>query len=96
MRFSNSSMKRKEPLEIWSLSKNGSPPFYDYFRCPESTVDFRLTGNLSQVLGYFRFGEDVTCYGQSCVGDRARKYDSPLCDISSAVKFGEQNCRIAF
>src|SRR6267154_1711896 len=70
--------------------------FYDYFRCPESTVDFRLTGNLSQGLGYFRFGEDVTCYGQSCVGDRARKYDSPLCDISSAVKFGEHIVELPF
>ncbi len=70
--------------------------FYDYFRCPESTVDFRLTGNLSQGLGYFRFGEDVTCYGQSCVGDRARKYDSPLCDISSAVKFGEHFVELPF
>src|SRR6266478_4833745 len=70
--------------------------FYDYFRCPESTVDFRLTGNLSQGLGYFRFGEDVTCYGQSCVGDRARKYNSPLCDISSAVKFGEHIVELPF
>jgi glycosyltransferase involved in cell wall biosynthesis len=70
--------------------------FYDYFRCPESTVDFRLTGNLSQGLGYFRFGGDVTCYGHSCVGDMARKYDFPLRDISSAVRLGEHIVELPF
>jgi len=79
--------ENQEPLEIWSQLIMDHT-FYDYFRCPESRL-IPFDGNLSQGLGIFRFGEDVTCYGQSCVGDRARKYDSPLCDISSAVKFGE-------
>jgi glycosyltransferase involved in cell wall biosynthesis len=70
--------------------------FYDYFRCPGSTVDFRLTGKLSPGLGYFQFGGDVTCYGRSSAGDLARNYNSALCDLRSAVQLGEQIVELPF
>ncbi len=37
--------------------------FLEYFRCPSSFVDFRLSGPLSLPAGFFRFGLDEICFG---------------------------------
>jgi len=37
-----------------------------YYRCPERYIRFELAGQLSQENGYFRFGDDVICFGQLC------------------------------
>src|ERR1017187_9669748 len=42
----------------------------DHFRCPDTVLDFSLVQELSSVSGYFRFGNNVSCYGRSCRGDR--------------------------
>lgn len=70
--------------------------FYDYFRCPASAVSFRLTEALSGRSGYFRFGQDLTCFGRSAAGDPAAKYNSSLPDISSAVNIGGQIVGLPF
>jgi hypothetical protein len=45
-----------------------SQAVFDRYRCPESFLDFSLSGELSGGEGYFRFGSNVTCYGRSYPG----------------------------
>ena len=58
---------------------------YDYFRCQEILGDFKLNGSLSQDKGFFRWGEDVLCYGRSTSGIRSGQVDRPLYDVSNEV-----------
>jgi hypothetical protein len=37
----------------------------DYYKCPLQYESF-VRGGQSEAKGYFRFGEDVVCYGKSC------------------------------
>jgi hypothetical protein len=37
--------------------------FVEYYRCPERFIRFKRKGPLSARSGFFRFGEDSTCYG---------------------------------
>jgi hypothetical protein len=37
--------------------------FLDYYRCPERFIRFQRKGPLSSTSGFFRFGDDATCYG---------------------------------
>lgn len=37
-----------------------------YYRCPERYVQFRVDGVPLGGSGYFRFGDDVVCFGQLC------------------------------
>jgi hypothetical protein len=38
----------------------------EYFRCPERFACFRLKGPLPAANGFFRAGQDATCYGSCC------------------------------
>lgn len=58
----------------------------DHYRCPEAFVNLRLQGPLSEEAGFFRFGSDITCYGRSSSGTRARSAHLPLYDVSNDVK----------
>jgi hypothetical protein len=55
--------------------------FLDYFRCPEIYADFELRGDLCPGEGYFRFGPDLICYGQSSLGYYADKPAKVTCDL---------------
>jgi len=57
----------------------------EHYRCPEIYVDFTLSGELSDDSGYFRFGQDAICYGQSCSGSRAKLLTSELYDALADV-----------
>ena len=48
----------------------------DRYRCPENFFDFALDGQLSVDEGYFRFGQNITCYGRSCSGVREPRAES--------------------
>jgi len=50
------------------------------YRCPASFLAFHLGGELSSDEGYFRFGENAICYGQSCSGTREQHSHSVLYD----------------
>jgi hypothetical protein len=52
----------------------------DFYLCSEDFVDFGLAGGLSGEAGYFRCGENATCFGRSASGDRASRPDVPLYD----------------
>jgi hypothetical protein len=59
--------------------------FLDYYRCPESSAAFTLTGNLSEDSGYFQFGQDTICYGQCSSGFRAKRATGELYDALTDV-----------
>ena len=57
----------------------------DRYCCPDTLLDFNLTGPLSFDAGYFRFGQDTICYGRSGSGYRAGHSRSLLYDVSKDV-----------
>ena len=57
----------------------------DYFRCPENLVAFRLAGKVSDDPGYFCFGPDTICYGNSTSGFRSKEATGPLYDVFTDV-----------
>jgi hypothetical protein len=40
-------------------------PLLDYYRCPQEFLDFHVARSLEESKGFFRFGRDVICYGQT-------------------------------
>ena len=60
-------------------------PLVEHYRCLENVEDLVLTGKLSPEPGYFRFGQDVVCYGQVTVGSPATKVTHVLPDLSGQV-----------
>jgi len=82
------------PLE----AKNGSlnKALLDYFRCPEVFADFALLGDLRPGEGYFRFGPDIICYGQSSLGDYAETPEKATCDLAYLTRTEGTTCYIPF
>jgi peptidoglycan/xylan/chitin deacetylase (PgdA/CDA1 family) len=60
----------------------------DRYRCSQELPDFRLAGRLKPTNGYFRFGEDVVCYGQT-VAETCRSVNGHLYDASQDTR---RNC----
>ena len=59
--------------------------FLDHYRCPETFATFTLSGELSEDSGYFRFGPDAICFGQSSSGFRAGHATDELYDALTDV-----------
>lgn len=57
----------------------------DRYLCPEPFVDMQLVGQLSDEAGYFRFGQNTTCYGRSASGFRVGRADAALYDALADV-----------
>jgi hypothetical protein len=57
----------------------------DYYRCPGNLADFRLAGRLSADSGYFFFGPETICYGNSSSGFRSKQVIGPLYDALTDV-----------
>jgi len=53
----------------------------DQYRCPQELPVFRIVGKLKPADGYFRFGKDVVCYGQT-VANTSRNVNGHLYDAS--------------
>ena len=53
----------------------------DYYRCPGGYLDFALRGSLSKDIGFFRFGHDTICYGQSSAGFCSPTVNGHLDDV---------------
>jgi hypothetical protein len=68
----------------------------DYYRCPDNFADFKLNGQLSGDTGYFRFGQDTICYGQSASGFRAIRPDRVLYDSLKDVTTTGSNVLLSF
>jgi hypothetical protein len=40
-------------------------PIREYYQCPRELLDFHIAGTLEASSGFFRFGQDLICYGQT-------------------------------
>jgi glycosyltransferase involved in cell wall biosynthesis len=70
--------------------------FYEHFRCPDSVVNFRLTGKLSEAQAFFRFGEEVTCFGQTCGARITRDHSGQLGDALPGSDSRDGEVRLPF
>lgn len=67
-----------------------------YFRCPDVGEDFRVSEPRSTDRGFFRWGEDITCYGNSSAGYRSARADAHLYDVSAEVLFDGAGASLPF
>ncbi len=77
-------------------SEHMNQALVDRYRCPEYFVRFDLLGQLSNEPGYFRFGQDTICYGQSTSGFRAHRLNATLCDVREDVQASDSKLRLPF
>ena len=68
----------------------------DYFRCPGGLIDFALRGDLCPEEGFFRFGPDIICYGQSSLGYYAETPAKATCDLAYHIRTEGTTCYIPF
>ena len=68
----------------------------NYYRCPDDFAEVTLKGQLSGDCGYFRFGQDVICYGQSTSGFRATQPLGDLYDIFEDVTIDGSSVLLPF
>ena len=68
----------------------------DHFRCTQNVANFGLTGELSGDAGFFRFGKDAICYGQSASGFRSTHPTEPLYDVIRDVKVSGSTIKLPF
>jgi hypothetical protein len=71
-------------------------PLTEYYRCPGNLVDFQLAGALSEDPGYFCFGRETICYGNSSSGFRSKQLSGPLYDASTDVRVDGTTVRLPF
>ncbi|MGA7300488.1 MAG: hypothetical protein WBX10_09280 [Candidatus Sulfotelmatobacter sp.] len=57
----------------------------DFYLCPEHFVNFEFAGKLSDEAGYFRCGQNATCFGRSVSGYRRNRPDVPLYDTLADI-----------
>lgn len=77
-------------------SEHMNKALIDRFRCPENSVKFDLISPLSNESGYFRFGQDTICYGQSASGFRAHRPSATLYDVLGDVRANDSNLHLPF
>ena len=58
----------------------------DRYRCPEAFASMGSILPVSGASGYFRFGEDIICYGSSAAGNLAASPNTFLADLSEGVR----------
>jgi len=70
--------------------------FLEHFRCPAVYVDFALTSALVPRKGFFRFGQELVCFGQLCSD---RTYSNPsglLADLFDEARVQAGKCYLPF
>lgn len=77
-------------------SETMTGPFLDFYRCPEDFVNFELSGELRGEPGYFRFGQDLACFGRNSSGCSSRRPQDGLCDIFHSVRLNHAGVRLPF
>src|SRR5262245_32806991 len=66
----------------------------DYYRCADLPA-FGLSGKLGDSAGFFRFGPDVICYGQT-VGKTHSTVNGHLVDTTEHVRLVEDHVLVPF
>lgn len=73
-----------------------SRQFFEFYKCPTDAVRFECPDSLSTEAGYFKFGEALTCFGQTSTIAVAKNSRGPLHDISAAIGIREQAITLPF
>ena len=68
----------------------------EYYRCAEGIGDFVPAGRLSDDSGFFKFGPEVICYGQSSSGVSAQAVAAGLHDSLQDVSIEGSILRLPF
>jgi hypothetical protein len=68
----------------------------DRYRCVESVATFDLAGELSEDTGFFRFGQEAICYGQSVSGFRRNHPTESLYDAAAGVNVDGSTIKLPF
>jgi len=85
-----------EPVNGSDAAPKLGKALLDYFKCPEGFVDFALRGDLCPGEGYFRFGPDLICFGQSSLGYYADVPAKATCDLAYHIRMEGSTCYIPF
>jgi hypothetical protein len=70
--------------------------FLDYYRCPDRFANFTLIGDLPKNSGFFRFGENVLCYGAASSGFSAPDGRADLRDALADVTLDGASLHLPF
>src|SRR5260370_8755784 len=73
-----------------------SRSFFELSRCPSDAVRFDIKEGLSTDMGYFRFGEGLTCHGTTVAVPVARHAAGSLGDALEAVCVKGHEIRLPF
>ena len=68
----------------------------DYYRCPEDVVEFKLAERLTADPGFFRFGAETICYGNSSAGVRSKQVIGTLYDALNDAKADRGTVHLPF
>src|SRR5215510_2710337 len=69
-------------------------PLQDYYRCGDSPA-FGLSGELGESKGFFRFGQDLVCYGET-VAETCATVNSDLVDVCGYAKTADHYVMLPF
>jgi hypothetical protein len=72
-----------------------SQSIIEYYRCPQEFLNFHVAGSLKESWGYFRFGLDLICYGQTS-GYPCPTVNESLFDASAHVRRHEHTSFLPF
>ena len=73
-----------------------SSAFIDYYRCPEAYAALKSGWQLTGPSGYFRWGQDIVCYGRSSSGTLAQDSDGELWDMSPHIGLDGDDIALPF
>jgi hypothetical protein len=68
----------------------------DRYKCPDDVAAFSLAAGLSKEAGFFRFGQEAICYGQSVSGFRSIHPAGSLYDVAQDVEVDGLTIRLPF
>jgi predicted glycosyltransferase len=87
--------QRARPMQS-ELAGTRNQALADYYRSPEEFANFVVDGTLFDDFGYFRFGPETICYGQSSSAISARAARTGLHDSSQDVLVDGSLVRLPF
>ena len=67
----------------------------DYFRCPQEFANLGIEGQINGTRGFFRFGADAVCFGQTA-GETRPIVNGHLFDAAKAVRFNDRKVFLPF
>jgi hypothetical protein len=73
-----------------------SRSFLEYFRCPSTYADFAVNANPTPPAGFFRFGQELVCYGKLTSGAVQKNPADSLQDVCDAARAEGNRCFLPF